>query len=127
MTVMQEPGSGAGSRQGLLVFTSTEARTAAALFERLFPADERGPGARDIGVVDYVDRALDGFDKQHATAYKILLAALDDAAGSDGGLADLSPQRQDELIEALAAGRLTGPFGAAEQRALFEQVRAHLQ
>jgi gluconate 2-dehydrogenase alpha chain len=126
MTVMQDHGS-AGSHQGLLVFTPTEARTAAALFERLFPADECGLGARDIGVVDYVDRALDGFDKQHATAYKILLAALDDAAGSDGGFADLSPQGQDELIEAIEAGRLTGPFGAEEQGALFEQVRAHLQ
>ena len=92
MTAMQDHGTEAGSHQGLLVFTPTEARTAAALFERLFPADERGPGARDIGVVDYVDRALDGFDKPHATAYKILLATLDDRAGNKGSFRPISPR-----------------------------------
>ncbi|MEZ4635586.1 MAG: gluconate 2-dehydrogenase subunit 3 family protein [Caldilineaceae bacterium] len=42
-----------------LNFSLHEARTAAALFERIFPADEV-PGAVEIGVVDYVDRALAG-------------------------------------------------------------------
>jgi gluconate 2-dehydrogenase alpha chain len=37
-----------------------EARTAAEIFERLFPADEHGPGAAAIGVLTYVDRALAG-------------------------------------------------------------------
>ena len=63
MTIVQDRGARALPHQALLVFTATEARTATAFFERLFPADERGPGARDIGVVEYVDRALDGFDQ----------------------------------------------------------------
>ena len=62
-----------------------------------------------------------------ATAYKVLLAVFNDAADTDGGFAELTPERQDELIEAFAAGRLTSPFGTDEQNALFEQVRAHLQ
>lgn len=127
MTVTQDRSPAAWPHEALLVFTATEARTATAMFERLFPADERGPGARDIGVVEYVDRALDGFDQQLATAYKVLLAVFNDAADTDGGFAELTPERQDELIEAFAAGRLTSPFGTDEQKALFEQVRAHLQ
>lgn len=54
------PSSGA-ARTAL---TATEARVADAFFERLFPADEHGPGARAIGVLDYVDRALAGHDSR---------------------------------------------------------------
>ena len=36
---------------GLVSLNPHEARTAAALFERMFPADESGPGATEIGVV----------------------------------------------------------------------------
>ena len=43
-----------------------EARTAAAVFERLFPADEHGPGAADIGVLTYLDRALAGAYRDQA-------------------------------------------------------------
>ena len=41
----------------LLALTAREASTAAAVFERMFPADDHGPGAREIGVVTYLDRA----------------------------------------------------------------------
>ena len=44
----------------LISLNAHEARTAAAIFERLFPADEGGPGANQIGVLAYVDRALAG-------------------------------------------------------------------
>ncbi len=41
----------------LISLNSYEARTAVAIFERLFPADEHAPGAAEIGVVTYLDRA----------------------------------------------------------------------
>src|SRR5215210_2125159 len=44
----------------LLALNPYEARTAGAIFERMFPADENGPGAIEIGVVTYLDRALAG-------------------------------------------------------------------
>jgi hypothetical protein len=47
-------------RGPLTTLSPHEARTAAALFERIFPADENGPGAEEIGAVAYVDRALVG-------------------------------------------------------------------
>ena len=43
-----------------VVFTPAEANTLTAILERLFPADENGPGATEIGVLDYLDRALSG-------------------------------------------------------------------
>ncbi len=67
------------------VLTAAEARSAGALFERLFPADERGPGARDIGVVEYVDRALYGHDKRLVPTYKLMLAAVEAARQSAHG------------------------------------------
>jgi hypothetical protein len=44
----------------LVTFNRREACTAAALFERMFPADENGAGATEIGVVAYLDGSLAG-------------------------------------------------------------------
>jgi hypothetical protein len=43
--------------EALLVLNSYEAGTAAAIFERLFPADLHSPGTTAIGAVRYLDRA----------------------------------------------------------------------
>ena len=39
----------------LITLNAYEARTAAAMFERMFPPDEHGPGAIEIGVVRFVE------------------------------------------------------------------------
>jgi len=44
----------------LRFFTANEARTIAAACERIFPSDETGPGAKEAGVVIYIDRQLAG-------------------------------------------------------------------
>jgi gluconate 2-dehydrogenase gamma chain len=41
-------------------FTPNQARAVVAAAERIFPADALGPGATEIGVVDYVDAAVAG-------------------------------------------------------------------
>jgi hypothetical protein len=66
--------------RGLVTFNRHEARTAAALFERMFPADENGPGATEIGVVAYLDRALAGAYADKVVPYRLGLAALDRTA-----------------------------------------------
>src|SRR5215203_6718459 len=63
-----------------ITFNPHEARTAAAVFERLFPADGNGPGAGEIGVLAYVDRALAGAYADKVETYRLGLAALDRAA-----------------------------------------------
>lgn len=44
----------------LRFFTETEALIAAAAASRIFPSDDSGPGAREAGVVIYIDRQLAG-------------------------------------------------------------------
>jgi hypothetical protein len=83
----------------LLALNPHEARTAAALFERIFPADENGPGAQEIGVVAYVDRALAGAYRDRVETYRLGLEALDRAAKGrfDGRFADCGPEGQRPL------------------------------
>ena len=44
----------------LRFFTETEALIVAAAASRIFPSDESGPGAKEAGVVIYIDRQLAG-------------------------------------------------------------------
>jgi len=112
----------------LLTLNPHEARTAAAVFERLFPADEKGPGAIEIGILTYLDRALAGAYRDKAEAYRLGLAALDLAARRryEAPFADCGPERQDELITGLERGELPD-FRAPPQRDFFEMLREHLQ
>ncbi len=110
----------------LIVLNPREARTAAAIFERFFPADENGPGAREIGVVAYVDRALSGAYREEAEAYRIGLAALDSVAVGRFGVpfADCESKEQDGLISDLERGALPN-FRVPDQRAFFWTLREH--
>ena len=105
-----------------------EARTAAAVFERLFPADEHGPGAGEIGVLAYVDRALAGAYRDQAETYRLGLAGIDRAARerTGRGFADCDPATQDALLAELERGELPG-LHVPDQRELFVLLRAHLQ
>ena len=47
-------------RVPLRFFTAGEARVIAAASERIFPSDATGPGAKEAGVVIYIDRQLAG-------------------------------------------------------------------
>src|SRR5215217_6999807 len=117
-----------GRASTLLVFTPYEARTVAALFERLFPSDENGPGAIGIGVLGYLDRALAGAYRDKAEAYRLGLAALDLAASLRNGVSfdDCSAEKQDALVAELERGVLPD-FRIPPQRDFFEMLRAHLQ
>ena len=112
----------------LLVLTPYEARTAAAVFERLFPADEHGPGATEIGALTYLDRALAGAYRGRAETYRLGLAALDLAARRRCGapLAALYADQQVALLTELEGGALPD-FRVPPQRDFFEMLRAHLQ
>jgi gluconate 2-dehydrogenase alpha chain len=112
----------------LLVLTPYEARTAAAVFERLFPTDKNSPGAIDIGVLTYLDRALAGAYRDKAEAYRLGLAALDLAARRRSGkpFAECSAEKQDTLITELEQGALPN-FRVPPQHDFFEMLRAHLQ
>src|SRR5687768_15965676 len=112
----------------MLVLTPYEARTAATVFERLFPTDENGPGATEIGVLTYLDRALAGAYRDKAEAYRLGLAALDLASRRRSGMpfADCSAENQEALVAELERGVLPD-FRIPPQRDFFEMLRAHLQ
>ncbi len=44
----------------LRFFTAKEAQVIAAACDRIFPSDDSGPGAKDAGVIVYIDRQLAG-------------------------------------------------------------------
>ena len=101
---------------------------AAALFERLFPADASAPGAVEIGVLDYVDRALAGVEQEAAEAYRLGLAVLEQAAQSRFGarFARCPSEQQDELIAQMERGKLAG-LSVDFQQNFFALLRRHLQ
>ena len=115
-------------REPLLVLNAREAAAAGALFERMFPADDRAPGARDIGVVSYVDRALAGAYADQVPDYRAGLAMLDGTSRARHGLAfdALASGQQDELLRDLERGAIAD-WAVPDQRSWFERLRAHLQ
>src|SRR3981189_2329627 len=90
----------------LVVLTPVEARTLSAILERLFPADESGPGATEIGVLDYLDRALGGPYAALRVTYRLGLLAIDQASSSrfQTDFAQASTDQQDALLAELEAG-----------------------
>lgn len=57
------------------VLTADEARLVEAIAEQIIPSD-RDPGAREAGVIYYIDRQLDGPHKRYAAKYRAGLACL---------------------------------------------------
>lgn len=112
----------------LISLNPYEARTAAAIFERLFPADEKGPGATELGVLTYVDRALAGAYRDKAETYRVGLATVDRIARQrcGGAFADCSAEEQDGFLAEMEQGTLPN-FRVPSQRDFFAMLRLHLQ
>jgi gluconate 2-dehydrogenase alpha chain len=112
----------------LLALNAREARTVSAIFERIFPADDSGPGAIEIGATTYLDRALAGAYREHLPAYRLGLEMLDRACGERFGtaFANVNARDQDALLAELERGELPD-WTLPEQRSFFELMRSHLQ
>ncbi|MBA2597680.1 MAG: gluconate 2-dehydrogenase subunit 3 family protein [Chloroflexia bacterium] len=100
----------------------------AAVFERMFPADANGPGAGDIGVVNYLDRALAGAYADCIPAYRGGLAMLDHMSRvrHQCEFVGASSTEQDDLLRDLEKGSVPD-WEVPEQRPFFSLLRAHLQ
>ncbi|HEX8231347.1 MAG TPA: GMC family oxidoreductase [Chloroflexia bacterium] len=111
----------------LIALNPYEARTVAAIFERMFPADEHGPGAIEIGVVTYLDRALAGAYRDKVETYRVGLATLDQVARRQHvtPFADCSAEQQNALLEQLERGAVPD-FRVPSQREFFDMMRLHL-
>jgi gluconate 2-dehydrogenase gamma chain len=107
-------------RVPLKFFTNPEARTVQAACERIFPSDESGPGAKEAGVVIYIDRQLAGpygRDKYRYTKPPFVQSVPEhghqgkesprdiyrDGIRNLGNFADLPPAEQDQRLIAIQA------------------------
>lgn len=64
-------------REALLFLNEAEAATVDALAAAIVPGDESDPGAREAGVVTYIDRGLAGFFREQQGFYREALRELD--------------------------------------------------
>lgn len=112
----------------LIALTAHEGRTAEAVFARMFPADQDTPGAREIGVLSYLDRSLAGAYAADLAVYRGGLAALDAASHARYGrpFTDIGDSDQDAILGELERGEVAG-WTAPEQRPFFDLLRLHLQ
>lgn len=81
-----------------------------AAVDRIIPEDELGPGASEIGVQVYIDRALGTTKTGSLASYQTGLKALEVAAGA-GGFAALTPDKQDALLTTAEADKLSDDSG----------------
>jgi gluconate 2-dehydrogenase gamma chain len=107
-------------------FNDEDAVTIAAVTERIMPGAPGKPGARDAGVLNYIDLALAGAYADQQDFYRRGLAALETycQATFKQSFAQLPAARQDEVVGALAEGKATA-FTWPTAQAFFNTLRTH--
>lgn len=110
--------------------TAREAEILDAMVDRLIPADEHGPGAREAGVVHYIDRALGGPLAEDRETYRAGLEALDRYARYSRGapFVELPPEDQDSVLFDVQGGSATGTEAGfpGSSASFFYTVRSHV-
>ncbi len=94
---------------------------------RILPTDDL-PGAVEAGCVHFIDKALAAEDAAALPSYRAALRELDRVCRAPGirGFAELSPERQDEVLAALEEGRLAGWNATlADPAVFFATIRMH--
>ncbi|HUF67631.1 MAG TPA: gluconate 2-dehydrogenase subunit 3 family protein [Longimicrobiales bacterium] len=97
----------AASRRGQQSYTNLSARQGATLeaaVARILPSDDGTPGAREAGVIHFIDRAIGGFGAGAKPAFEQCAAELDRRAAevdASQTFDALSPERQDGLLRAI--------------------------
>lgn len=111
---------------GLTFLFLDEADTLDALVARIVPGGDGDPGAREMGVVTYIDRALSGPYAQYQHAYRTAIRALNALAVRESGAPffKLDTDAQDAIIARLDQGDVPG-IDDAGGRNLFMMVWAH--
>ncbi|HEX5500613.1 MAG TPA: gluconate 2-dehydrogenase subunit 3 family protein [Thermomicrobiales bacterium] len=111
---------------GLMVLSFREADALDALTARIIPGDDADPGAREAGVVTYIDRALAGPYAEWRLAYREGLRLVDAFAEATYGkrLGQLAEDNQDEALAALQEDRVPG-FAEGDGARFFDMIWAH--
>jgi gluconate 2-dehydrogenase gamma chain len=98
-----------GAKSPWRFFTAEEAKTLAAICERIVPTDQ-DPGAAWAGVVNFLDRQLSGTYKRFRAAYRRGLAGVEQSSVALCGkrFVELPAPKQDEVLTALEKGGTPG-------------------
>jgi len=115
----------AGTRLGAFL-NADDSAALEAFAERLMPGEPGIPGARDAGVLNYIDLALAGAYADMQDFYRRGLAALDEHCAKTyaKSFVALAPAEQDAVITALTQGKAPSFTWPAPQ-AFFNTVRTH--
>jgi gluconate 2-dehydrogenase gamma chain len=117
----------------LSFFTADQAKEVDAVAACIFPSDDT-PGAREAGVVYFIDRALVTFARDDQKTYRdglpVLQAHVKDMFPGVEKFSAATPQQQDEILHSFddpsKAGGRRRPFrGGAAAQPFFENLRAH--
>ena len=121
-------GCNSNGAERLLTLNHHQATIAAAVFDRLFPADEHSQSATQLGVLSYVDRALGGYDNREVHTYRAGLLGLDRAAQQRFGqpFVSCALHQQDDLLALLEQGRLEDIDGV-DQISFFALLQRHMR
>lgn len=111
-----------------IFFTTPQGQTVDAIAERMIPTDALGPGAREAGVVFYIDRALSGPYAPLREVYRAGLAGVDAYSEATYGapFRELNTERQDAVLRAMDEAKATG-FTAPTAKAFFEMLWTHVR
>lgn len=88
-------------------FDPHQRATVEAATERIIPAD-RDPGAKQAGVIDYIEKTLGGYETEHAPVYINGVQNLDRLARErfeSERFISLRPEQQDEILAGLEKQR----------------------
>jgi gluconate 2-dehydrogenase gamma chain len=117
-------------RVPLRFFTAAEGRVVAAACERIFPSDDSGPGAREAGVVIYIDRQLAG--PYGRDKYRYTKGPWVESVPEHGYQGKASPQqiyREGVLLlgdfTALSPAAQDEKLQSIEKSLFFEMLRTH--
>jgi gluconate 2-dehydrogenase gamma chain len=107
-------------------FNQEDAATIAAFTERLMPGAEGKPGAREAGVLNYIDLALSGAYADLQDFYRRGLAQLDAYCRTTHHkpFPQLEAAQQDAVIAALEDGKASG-FTWPGSQEFFNTIRTH--
>jgi len=132
--VLPDEGSGAASASapsGAVPqnLTMEETEILDAMIGRLIPNDEHGPGAREAGALDYIDRELGGALASSRDAYRAGLLALDRYSQYTRGarFLELNDEDMDSVLFDLQTGGATGAGAGflGSSGGFFNMVRGH--
>lgn len=97
---------------GYQFFNRADAEILEALAERIWPADDEHPGAREAGALAYIDQALVGSYAGYGAAYRTLLRDLRQRLDQlyDRPVGELDAKQLDALLTELEEQGATGIF-----------------